>query len=116
MTPENFAYWLQGYFELRQNIIDTPLTADQKSIIINHINLVKTTTPSNFFISTIQELLKEEGNVTHLIKRVLSGYFEHVIDLTHPDPVAADAAHSPPKVPQTSVPPRYPSEPPRMRC
>lgn len=110
MTPENFAYWLQGYFELRQNIIDTPLTADQKSIIVNHINLVKTTTPSNFFISTIQELLKEEGNATHLIKRVLAHYFEHVIDLTHPDPVAADAAHSPSK-------PHYPSAgPPMARC
>lgn len=38
MTPQNFAYWLQGYFEL-----STAKTLDmnQVRVIRNHLNLVK---------------------------------------------------------------------------
>lgn len=37
MTPENFCYWLQGYFELSKNYT---LTSDQYRIIQDHLNLV----------------------------------------------------------------------------
>lgn len=37
MTPENFAYWLQGYFEISGN---PNLTASQVQEIKNHLQLV----------------------------------------------------------------------------
>lgn len=39
MTPENFCYWLQGYFELRSKTEFT-LTQDQVEEIKNHLQLV----------------------------------------------------------------------------
>jgi len=49
MTPKNFCYWLQGYFELGA----TSITEEQCSVIKEHLNLVfkketqlkKTTSP-----------------------------------------------------------------------
>lgn len=38
MTEKDFAYWLQGYFEISGA---KKLTGDQIKIIRNHINLVK---------------------------------------------------------------------------
>ena len=38
MYSVDFAYWLQGYFELTED--DQPLTAKQVQIIRNHLNLV----------------------------------------------------------------------------
>jgi hypothetical protein len=44
MTPENFVYWLQGYFELTHS--DT-LTEEQVIVIKQHIGLVmKKVTPN----------------------------------------------------------------------
>lgn len=48
MTPENFCYWLQGYFEISQHI-DHRLGLSEEAIeeIRNHLSLVlekKTTT------------------------------------------------------------------------
>lgn len=37
MTPENFCYWLQGYFELNGN---HPISLAQSVIINEHLNLV----------------------------------------------------------------------------
>lgn len=37
MTPENFCYWLQGFFELNQAGSITP---EQAGIIKNHLELV----------------------------------------------------------------------------
>lgn len=37
MKPENFCYWLQGYFELSWS---NELTQDQVNTIKNHLNLV----------------------------------------------------------------------------
>lgn len=39
MTPQNFCYWAQGFFELSNA---DKLTAEQIKIIRNHMNLVKT--------------------------------------------------------------------------
>lgn len=38
MTEQNYAYWLQGFFEIAKPEI---ITAEQVAIIKNHINLVK---------------------------------------------------------------------------
>lgn len=38
MTPENFVYWLQGYFELAEP--STGLTDSQTQTIKNHLALV----------------------------------------------------------------------------
>lgn len=38
MTPEQFAYWLQGYFELTGN--DVSLSSEQTQIIKSHLDLV----------------------------------------------------------------------------
>lgn len=37
MKPENFCYWLQGFFEVAQ---PTSLTEEQIKMIQNHLNLV----------------------------------------------------------------------------
>lgn len=37
MTPENFCYWLQGYFEISGG---KALTKEQATIIIDHLKLV----------------------------------------------------------------------------
>lgn len=37
MTPENFCYWLQGYFEVSDSRV---LTEKQVEIVKNHLNLV----------------------------------------------------------------------------
>lgn len=37
MTPQDFAYWLQGFFELSN---PTVLTSDQIEVIRKHLNLV----------------------------------------------------------------------------
>jgi hypothetical protein len=46
MTPRDFCYWLQGYFELtgdgRNGIVEC-LSFEQKEIILKHIELVKVT-------------------------------------------------------------------------
>lgn len=47
MTPENFCYWLQGFFELANNT--TNLTPTQSQQIQDHLNLVfKKETPDRF--------------------------------------------------------------------
>ena len=57
MNTENFAYWLQGYLELRED--DEPLTAKQVQIIKDHLALVFTkTTPERK-----AEPVKEEPDV-----------------------------------------------------
>lgn len=41
MTPEQFCYWLQGYFELNEHGVEhTVLTPQQVQIIKDHLKLV----------------------------------------------------------------------------
>lgn len=51
MTPENFCYWLQGFFEINRKNTLTPfinITPLQSQEIENHLNLVfHKVTPSN---------------------------------------------------------------------
>lgn len=42
MTPENFCYWLQGYFEINQHNGRVILTSEQVDEIKNHLQLVFT--------------------------------------------------------------------------
>lgn len=102
MTERDFAYWLQGYFELYEagypghpdNIegFVGAFSAKQYECIKNHIALVKTTIkkPSPFLIS-IEALLEYD---VPAMRRVLNAYFEHVIDPEHPNQDAANAAHN----------------------
>lgn len=47
MTPENFVYWLQGFFEIDQNV--KQLSVYQTKIIKDHLALVlKKETPIRF--------------------------------------------------------------------
>ena len=39
MKPTEFCYWLQGYFELREDA-SPALTANQTAVIIKHLQLV----------------------------------------------------------------------------
>lgn len=40
MIPENFAYWLQGYFELLDDPCSAGLTSKQAKTIADHLRLV----------------------------------------------------------------------------
>ena len=49
MTPEQFAYWLHGYFEISQS---TELNEEQVKIVKDHLELCfKKVTPS-YYLST----------------------------------------------------------------
>jgi hypothetical protein len=39
MTPENFCYWLQGYFELNEYKYE-PMTSNQVQTIQDHLDMV----------------------------------------------------------------------------
>ena len=82
MTPENLAYWLQGYFELGVSPIN-----DFCLIIDRHIDLVFLTMAENktppkasekAFLLAIREAAREKE--INEIKVLVSKQFEHVID------------------------------------
>ncbi len=45
MTPENFCYWLQGYFEISES---KELTEEQINIIKSHLELVFNKAPKMY--------------------------------------------------------------------
>lgn len=57
MTEQNYAYWLQGFFEIAK--LET-ITAEQVIIIKNHINLVKKCWEPRIAQPNKQELPKSE--------------------------------------------------------
>ena len=60
MTPENFAYWLQGFFELTDDGL--PLTNTQVEIIKDHLTLVFTkVTPIRIEGKKFEEVIEELG-------------------------------------------------------
>ncbi len=63
MTPENFCYWLQGYFELRSE--ETPLSLTQIKTIEAHLALVfkNVTKPKGVdpTYCTSSSLIQEDG-------------------------------------------------------
>lgn len=89
MTPRDFVYWLQGYFELS----NVPVIGDaQVECIQRHIALVRTTEPQDVIVGTIENLLRVTRDVA-IFQTVVGAYFQHVIDPEHPDQDAANAAH-----------------------
>jgi hypothetical protein len=119
MTERDFAYWLQGYFELveagvtQEDMpagllpVDMPkatLNENQKQCVRNHINLVRTTQKESSLLIAIEALLEYD---VPAMRKVLDAHFEHVIDPEHPDQDAANAAHT------GSI---FPGRPPGVRC
>jgi hypothetical protein len=58
MTPENFVYWLQGYFEIhdssdliQKDFITKGLSEDQVKVIRQHLNLVLKKVTTNIPLS-----------------------------------------------------------------
>jgi hypothetical protein len=105
MTERDFAYWLQGYFEIAGDL-QSSLTLNQTVCIRNHIALVRTTQKTSVLLTAIEALLDNDDTVS--IRKVISSYFEHVIDPQHPNQEAANTAHSPWSGPGTNGP--------TMRC
>jgi hypothetical protein len=97
MTDRDFAYWLQGFFELWDargideyaiddlsdarvsGVEDNPVTR----LIQRHIDLVRTTESNPTLCAAV------EG----IIRATVAAVFHHVIDPQHPNQEAADAAH-----------------------
>jgi len=97
MRTHEFAYWLQGYFELQENT--NALTRKQAECIVRHAQLVTTVerTRTGNFVSWVRGVLQtagmidnEESNgakfedfsasLTELIRAELHECFKHEID------------------------------------
>lgn len=83
MTEENFAYWLQGYFEISETI-KVPiseshliLSESQKAIIRKHISLVRLTKPKSELAASIEALINISNQS---VTAVLGAYFANVVN------------------------------------
>ncbi len=96
MSPNEFAYWLQGYFELSNFSTGGKLTLSQVEIVQRHIALVRTLHPNDVLCLKVEVALQVANELDRaaLVQKLLADQFEHVIDPQHPDPKAADAAHA----------------------
>lgn len=90
MTPENFAYWLQGFFEISQHVDHRQgLTPEAVQEIKNHLAEVfkKETTPVQFRLKSedldpIQEAIRrfnEHQTREKLGRNVYPGYWQPTI-------------------------------------
>lgn len=106
MNSKDFAYWLQGYFELRTDSTSI-LTETQIKIIKQHLELVKVTDKKlqGFcaWLNTIFELLdtlKLSFNVSFneelmkILSIKLNEEFKHVIDPTYSAQEVLNKIHS----------------------
>ncbi len=64
MTSKEFAYWLQGLFELREDQ-DAPLTARQVQTIKNHLKLV--------FLHEIDPSYSDDKTVQQIFQNIHDG-------------------------------------------
>ena len=92
MTPNDFIYWLQGYFEIPEIKQPTVLTAEQVKIIRRHLAMLPVAKydQSKLFASTygknfcnwLDEYLVSEDELsdarTLKVQRRLDELFEHV--------------------------------------
>lgn len=93
MTPHEFFYWLQGYFEI-YGVDVPPLTDHQIECIIRHDRLVAAAGHGRgegmIKIGVLLELMRDgavdRAKGTESIRRMLAAQFQHVID-----PLAGDA-------------------------
>jgi hypothetical protein len=83
MTPINFVYWLQGYFELREST-GAVLPVRFFATVQAHIDMCKAT-PGRFnpelvgFLGWMESAIEFNASA-EAIQRKLHGLFEHVID------------------------------------
>lgn len=84
MNELNFAYWLQGYFELSKVNGEIKLTQDQINMIDKHLNLVFNKV-TEFKIDLLNQLSTENYINQHAKNRIsdktLCDTFCHGIDL-----------------------------------
>ena len=95
MNPRDFAFWLQGFYELNISCgKDYQFTVEQIKLILKHIELVKAymrdrkkirsgdyTHDKAQFVFWLEGVLAASGsNVYQLVQTRLSHLFEHVID------------------------------------
>lgn len=96
MNFRDFAYWIQGFYELSGQC---NLSNERRTIVRNHINLVKTTSmdkSDEARIEAVELLIDMKLEVADkALEAYIGTYFEHVIDKQHPDQAAADQAHAP---------------------
>lgn len=105
MTPRDFCYWLQGYFELT-DMLDGPiteLTVEQTQSVINHLRLVHKCNPKldiknkcNGFMYVLKGFFESHTDTNskffladedlEYVRDMLEEIFEHVIDPTHGTP------------------------------
>lgn len=85
MTPRDFCYWLQGYFELDGSNWNSP---DVLEIVLKHLELVKAT-PGDYdsnmisFLGWLESAIEFEAS-QEKVQEKLSSIFEHVIDKNTP--------------------------------
>lgn len=97
MTPRDFAYWLQGAYELGFDQLTGPLTLRTKHILLAHIEMSKATkgnfNPDILAFRTWVEAAIEFDASHEKIQAKLHDLFEHVIDPMTTD-LEEDAAQS----------------------
>jgi hypothetical protein len=77
MTPENFCYWLQGYFEINAVYLTQGLDAAQTEMIREHLQLVfqKLTSSKGLKPDTTVDLYKKMYGPTTTIKSPMKGEY-----------------------------------------
>ena len=93
MTSQNFAYWLNGFFEINGEITE-PLTPNQVKVIKEHLKLVFATETPGPFCQWLDGYFALSGDVfptdkltlevTKKIAEKLNGVFDHVIKSDQP--------------------------------
>lgn len=105
MTPRDFCYWLQGYFELGEmdDRLIFELSFEQTQSVINHLKLVHECNPKldikdkcNSFMYVLKGFFESHtaananftlrGEDLEFVRDTLEDIFAHVIDPTHGTP------------------------------
>lgn len=93
MTDRDFAFWLQGFFEL-QALREDPIEFDTidawAGAIRKHADLALLSVPASGFILACRSVADQPD----ALRAIVASQFEHVIDPTMP-PIEKDPAHKP---------------------
>ena len=106
MHTNEFCYWLQGYFELKDELESNeskgfPLTQKQMECIRRHMDIVKSVDKGNTgpFILWLEGVLSlaqgstvDPNHTTDLIRTKLAGIFKDVIDKSYTKDLPEDEA------------------------
>ncbi len=110
MFQNEFSYWVQGFFELRNETEqdNQALTEAQWRCVKKHLELVKTVEKKGLSgfpawldgvltVATCPELVVDQKALTRLVETKLGEHFQHVIDKTYPgDQKVLNEIHNPP--------------------